>query len=121
MNAGSAANHLALEQSPDDALLEARKRERRWREHSPRRDDERLACKQGDAPGVHIGHEPEAVIMNHVSIWREFMQRARETRRAAQVSHDGNARQVPGKATDAIAGCIQFFPSLALTSTLVGE
>ena len=102
MNARGAANHFALEQSPDDALLEARKGKRRWRQHSPRRDDERLACKQRGAPGVHIGHEPEAVIMNHVSLRREFVQRARETRRAAQVPHHGNARPVPGKATAAI-------------------
>ena len=102
MNARGTTNHVALQQSPDDALLEARKGERRWRQHSPRRDDERLACKQGGAPGVHIGHEPEAVIMNHVSLRREFVQCARETRRAAQVAHHRYARPVPGKATAAI-------------------
>ena len=40
--------------------------------------------------------------MNHVSLRREFVQRARETRRAAQVAHYGNARPIPGKATAAI-------------------
>src|SRR5262249_4597068 len=63
MNARSAANHFALERSPDDALLRREKGERRRRQHSPWRDDERLACKQGGAPGVHIGHEREAGIM----------------------------------------------------------
>jgi hypothetical protein len=73
MHARSAANHFALKQSPDDALLEARKGKRRWRQHSPRRDNEWLVCAQCSAPGVHIRQEPEAVIMNHVGRWREFV------------------------------------------------
>src|SRR5262245_2510280 len=102
MNTRGTTNHVALQQSPDDALLGARKSERRRRQHSPRRDDERLACKQGGAPSVHIGHEPETVIMNHVSLWRELVQCARETRRAAQVTHNRNTRPIPCKT--AVAG-----------------
>ena len=40
--------------------------------------------------------------MDHVSLRREFVQRARETRRTAQVAHHRNTRPIPGKATAVI-------------------
>jgi len=43
------------------------------------------------------------VIMNYINLRREFMQSAREPRRAAQIAHDGKARPIPRKATTTIA------------------
>src|SRR5262249_57556244 len=63
MNARSAANHFALERSPDDALLRREKGERRRRQHSPWRDDERLACNPRGPPAVHLSHHPHALII----------------------------------------------------------
>jgi hypothetical protein len=52
--------------------------------------------------GLHVGHKPEAVIMDHVNVWCEFAQRAPETRRAPQLPDNRNARPIRGKATDAL-------------------
>src|SRR5262249_62061295 len=60
MNSRSAANHFALERSPDHPLLRREKGERRRTHHSPGREKERPPWNQSPAPRAHTGYVRDA-------------------------------------------------------------